>query len=315
MTLRHLKIFVAVAETKSMSAAARRCFITQPTVSQTIHELEEHYHTILFERLSRKLYITEAGKNLLSHARQVIDQFEQLEQSMADDSITQRLRIGATLTVGVCLLPHILNDFQEEMPAVSTYSYISNTEDIEQKILDSSLDIGIVEGNIKSPDLVSLPIIEDFLVLVCGRNHPFSQREQIPVQELEGKNFAMREAGSGTRALFEHYLHRHNLQVNIAWEASSPLAIKNAVDYNGGLSVMSIRLFQEEILNGDIHVVCNPYNEWERTFKLVYHKNKFMTSSIEQIRDILKRYRRPDILDYVKAGTLVNTVEPPILPR
>lgn len=106
MTLRHLKIFVAVAETKSMSAAARRCFITQPTVSQTIHELEEHYHTILFERLSRKLYITEAGKNLLSHARQVIDQFEQLEQSMADDSITQRLRIGATLTVGVCLLPH-----------------------------------------------------------------------------------------------------------------------------------------------------------------------------------------------------------------
>ena len=83
MTLRHLKIFVAVAETKSMSAAARRCFITQPTVSQTIHELEEHYHTILFERLSRKLYITEAGKNLLSHARQVIDQFEQLEQSMA----------------------------------------------------------------------------------------------------------------------------------------------------------------------------------------------------------------------------------------
>ena len=133
MTLRHLKIFVAVAETKSMSAAARRCFITQPTVSQTIHELEEHYHTILFERLSRKLYITEAGKNLLSHARQVIDQFEQLEQSMADDSITQRLRIGATLTVGVCLLPHILNDFQEEMPAVSTYSYISNTADIEQK--------------------------------------------------------------------------------------------------------------------------------------------------------------------------------------
>ena len=111
----------------------------------------------------------------------------------------------------------------------------------------------------------------------------------------------MREAGSGTRALFEHYLHRHNLQVNIAWEASSPLAIKNAVVYNGGLSVMSIWLFQEEILNGDIHVVCNPYNEWERTFKLVYHKNKFMTSSIEQIRDILKRYRRPDILDYVKS--------------
>lgn len=152
MTLRHLKIFIAVAETRSMSAAARRCFITQPTVSQTIHELEEHYHTILFERLSRKLYITEAGKNLLSHARQVADQFDRLEQSMADSAVSQSLRIGATLTVGVCLLPNILNDFRSEMPQVSTYSCISNTADIEQKILDSSLDIGIVEGNIKSPD-------------------------------------------------------------------------------------------------------------------------------------------------------------------
>ena len=100
MTLRHLKIFIAVAETKSMSAAARRCFITQPTVSQTIHELEEHYHTILFERLSRKLYITEAGKNLLSHARQVIDQFEQLEQSMASSRI-----IWCWSAAGITLFP------------------------------------------------------------------------------------------------------------------------------------------------------------------------------------------------------------------
>ena len=315
MTLRHLKIFIAVAETRSMSAAARRCFITQPTVSQTIHELEEHYHTILFERLSRKLYITEAGKNLLSHARQVADQFDRLEQSMADSAVSQSLRIGATLTVGVCLLPNILNDFRSEMPQVSTYSCISNTADIEQKILDSSLDIGIVEGNIKSLDLLSIPIVEDFLVLICGRNHPFALRDQIPAWELEGKDFALREAGSGTRALFEHYLNPPNLKNNIAWEASSPLAIKNAVIYNGGLSVISVRLLEEEILQGSIHVICNPYNEWERTFKLVYHKNKFLTPAIEQIKEILNHYRRPDILDYVKTGTLINAGEHLISPE
>ncbi|MGI6007917.1 MAG: LysR family transcriptional regulator [Ruminococcus sp.] len=312
MTLRHLKIFIAVAETKSMSAAARRCFITQPTVSQTIHELEEHYHTKLFERLSRKLYITEAGKNLLSHARQVIDQFDHLEQSMQNSAVNQPLRIGATLTVGVCLLPHILNDFSTIMPEVSTYSCISNTADIEQKLLDSSLDIGIVEGNIKSSDLISIPMVEDFLVLICSKGHPFALRDKIFAAELEGKNFAMREEGSGTRALFEHYLHRHNLKVNIAWEASSPMAIKNAVIYNVGLSVISVRLLQDEILSGDIYAICNPYNEWDRSFKLVYHKNKFLTPAIEQIREILKHYRRPDLLDYIKTGTLINTEEHPI---
>lgn len=304
MTLRHLRIFIAVAETKSMSAAAKRCFITQPTVSQTIHELEEHYHTILFERLSRKLYITDSGKNLLSHARQVVDQFNLLERSMMDDSVSQCLHIGATLTVGTCLLPHILNDFTKEMPEINTYSCISNTAEIEQKLLDSSLDIGIVEGNIQSPDLISIPVIEDFLVLVCGRNHPFFRRETISVRELNDQTFVMREAGSGTRALFEHYLNRHNLKINIGWEANSHMAIKNAVIHNNGLSVISVRLLEEEILNGDIYVICNPYNEWERTFKLVYHKNKYLTPAIWKIREILDKYQRPDILNRVVTGIL-----------
>ena len=308
MTLRHLRIFIAVAETKSMSAAAKRCFITQPTVSQTIHELEEHYHTILFERLSRKLYITDSGRNLLSHARQVIDQFNLLERSMIDDSVSQCLHIGATITVGICLLPHILNDFRKEMPEITTYSCISNTLEIEQKILDSSLDIGIVEGNVQSPDLVSIPIIEDFLVLVCGRSHPFFGRSTLSVEELNGETFVMRESGSGTRALFEHYLNRHDIKINIGWEANSPMAIKNAVIHNNGLSVISVRLLEEEILRGDIHVICNPYKEWERTFKLVYHKNKYLTPAILRMHDILERYQRPRILDHITTGVLEDSV-------
>ncbi|MCH1981953.1 LysR family transcriptional regulator [Ruminococcus sp. OA3] len=308
MTLRHLRIFIAVAETRSMSEAARQCFITQPTVSQTIHELEEHYNTQLFERLSRKLYITDSGTRLLSYARQVIDQFQILESSMLDNPAREILHIGATITVGTCLLPQILNDFEDKVRDVGTYACISNTAEIEQKLLDSSLDIGIVEGNVQSPDLVAIPMIEDYLVLVCDRNHPFAGRKVIKAEELEHEKFAMRESGSGTRALFEHYLHRHNLQVTIGWEANSPLAIRNAILYNRGLSVISVRLFEQEILAGDIRVICLASREWERTFKLVYHKNKYLTPSIEAIRCILHDYRRPDFLDGIQVGLLQDTM-------
>ena len=113
MTIRHLKIFVEVAESGTMSAAAERCFISQPTVSQVIRELEEHYQVRLFERLSKKLYITESGERLLTSARKVLEQFNLLETNMESSRAEEYLRIGATITVGACLLSSILNDMKQ----------------------------------------------------------------------------------------------------------------------------------------------------------------------------------------------------------
>ena len=110
MTIRHLRIFVQVAETGKMSDAAKKCFITQPTVSQAIHELENHYQVQLFERLSKKLYITEAGKQLLLYAHSILSQFDVMETNMRELLADNFLRIGATITVGTCLLSFVLND-------------------------------------------------------------------------------------------------------------------------------------------------------------------------------------------------------------
>ena len=120
MTIRHLRIFVAVAETGKMSAAAERCFVTQPTVSQAVRELEDHYKTALFDRLSKKLYITEAGEQLLSYARKTLSQFDVLEANMAQLQRTELLRIGATITVGACLLSSVLNDLKRLHPDLRT---------------------------------------------------------------------------------------------------------------------------------------------------------------------------------------------------
>lgn len=116
MTIRHLKIFLAVAEYKTMSAAAEKLYISQPTVSQAIRELEEHYHGLLFERLGKKLYLTEMGKILLTRSRDLVQEFQRLDDSMVEQGKKMMLRLGSTLTVGTCLTPEIIlleEKFQE----------------------------------------------------------------------------------------------------------------------------------------------------------------------------------------------------------
>lgn len=302
MTIRHLTVFAAVAEQGSMSAAAKSLYISQPTVSQAIRELEQHYNGLLFERLGKKLYLTDMGKLLLPHAREMIVQFQQLDELMQNQGQSSTLKLGSTITVGTCLTPSIILDLQKKIPDLNVYSFVTNTKTIEQKLLRSELDAAVVEGEIHSPELVVIPVIDDCLVLAAGRNHPFYSRSRIHVSELNNQKFAVREYGSGTRQLFEDYALRHELTIRTAWEANSPRTLLNAVLSNQILSVMSVRLMQHEIRHHSVQIFQNEAGEWNRKFKLVYHKNKFLTSAIFELEKILRTYRQMDLPD--NAGIL-----------
>ena len=244
MTIRHLRIFIEVVDSGKMSTAASRLFISQPTVSQAIKELEEHYGGLLFERLSKKLYITEKGQRLLSYARNVVKQFDDMEEMMIQDSHVKKIKIGATNTVGNCILGDVINAFKEINPQTEIYSYVNNTKNIEEKLLRSELDIAIIEGRVKSPDLISIPELNDFLVLICSARHPFAKKKIVKLEDLKNESFAMREQGSGTRELFERYMLEKGIQIKIAMEGNSSAAIKKAVMENQFLAVISIRLVE-----------------------------------------------------------------------
>ena len=288
MTIRHLKIFIEVVDSGKMSSAAARLFISQPTVSQAIRELEEHYGGLLFERLSKKLYITAKGKRLLSHARNVVKQFDDMEEMMLQGNYIEKIRIGATNTVGSCILGEVIKNFREMNPHIEIYSYVNNTKDVEERLLKSELDIGIVEGKVKSPDLISIPEVNDFLVLVCSTKHAFSRKEVVKLEELGYESFAMREQGSGTRELFERYMSDKGMPIKIAFEANSSDAIKKAVIDNQCVAVISIRLVEEEIRSGKVHVIQNMDCDWDRFFSVVYHKNKIVTDEMKDLIEVVK---------------------------
>lgn len=299
MTIRHLRIFIEVVKSGSMSAAASKLFISQPTVSQAIRELEEHYGVLLFDRLNRRLYITDAGKKLFSYAKGVVKQFDELEEKMLDVNKKEKIKIGSTITVGECILSDIVNRLTKKEPKIEVYSYMNNTQLIESKLLNSEIDIGIVEGEIKSPDLISTPEVKDYLVLICSPQHPFAKKKTIKLEELADENFAMREKGSGTRELFERYMANNGIEIKIAFEGNSPEAIKKEVINNNYLAVISIRLVEEEVKNSEIHVIESAEGAWDRYFSIVHHKDKVLTKGMESLIEIIK--------DYKEVSTIIET--------
>ncbi len=195
MSIRHLRIFITVASLQNMSAAAEQLFITQPSVSQAIKELEQYYGVRLFERLSKKLYLTQSGEALLKYATHLIQSFDEMETMMKNKSDVISLRIGASITVGGSLINRILNEFNEQHPKIKTQVMIRNTRKIERLLLSSKLDVALVEGKVSSKDLISKSVYEDQLILVVGKQHPFYGCDKLSIYDLQGQDIIAREEG------------------------------------------------------------------------------------------------------------------------
>ena len=286
MTLHHLRVFIKVAESGSVSAAARECHLAQPTVSQLIKELEEFYAIRLFERLSKRLYITEEGRRLLLHAKEVAGAYEQLEYDMSPDKRRARLRIGSSVTVGMCLTPLLVKRFGAARPDTEIYSYVSNTRTIERMLLASELDAAIVEGRVHSKDLLSFHCRDDYVALFCSATHPFASRACVALSELRGEFFVLREQGSGTREIFENFMCLHGCEIRVKWEVACFDSTLRAVIEEGCIGVASVRLLAPHLKSGAVRAICREGGEWDRTFSLVYHKDKFMTEEIKQFSAI-----------------------------
>lgn len=299
MTIKHLRVFNEVAESGKMSIAAAKFFLSQPTVSQIIKELEEHYGFLLFERLSKKLYITEEGKKLLSYSKQVVQQFDDLESKMLESANGQVFRVGSTITVGSCLINDIIKEFKRIDDSVDVYSYVNNTQVVEEELLNANIDIALVEGIIKNHDLISMPVVDDYLVLVCSKDHPLAKTHDFTVETLNNQRFVMREKGSGTREQFENYINKQGIKIKESVVASCPTAMIDAVIKQNCLGVLSVRLVQDQIKDGSIIVLKNKDFIWNRSFSVVYHKNKFVSHRIVDFIQIASSFKNAHIMDFI----------------
>ena len=277
-TLRQLKVFVTTAQHKKMSLAAKHLFISQPTISQIISDLEKEYNIELFERKGKELKITHAGKLLLEHAKKMVAINDALIQDMKSLHSVRPLRIGATMTIGNNILGKIIKEFEHKHPDIETTIRVTNTAHIEMLLLRNELDVALVEGIITHPDITSKPAFNDDLCIVCSNEHPFSKKNQITVQELHQQSFILREKGSGTRAIFETMMKSHQIDYKVKGESASTSAILDAVSHNLGIGFLSKRSAMHK--EGLVHTCSISNLNLQRYFYISTFDNHPKTSQI-----------------------------------
>ncbi len=276
MTLRHLKVFLCVCDEGNMTAAAAKLYIAQPSVSQAIGELEQYYNVRLFERLGKKLFITLAGQKLLTYARHIVNLNKEAEDVMRETDQNRVIRIGASVTIGTCILDAIIIEFKKHNLHTKIISSVNNTKIIEGMLLLDELDIGLVEGKIHSQGIKSQPFMEDELVLVTDVSHPLTKKTKVELADLENMEFIVREEGSGTRELFESVMASIGVNWQIAGVYNNAETIKKFIEAGLGISVMSRLAVEKEVQRNELAIVEIEGVPFKRQFSIVHHKNKFI---------------------------------------
>ena len=281
MTLRHLRIFICVCDEMGMTRAAEKLHMTQPSVSQAVAELEEHYDMALFERLGKKLFLTQAGHELLHYARHMVDFDRQTEAAMRSFGSSSRLRIGASVTIGEAVLIELLQYFRQKFPQQTLLSEIHNTAELEEMILKDRLDLALVEGRIRSEYIIEKPFMDDELIFVAAP--VMGLPAEVSRKELSGLDFYLREEGSGTRNLFEYEMHLENIPFRTAGVYNNAESIKKAVCAGLGVTAISRRTVGKELASGALGQFQVPGVAFKRTFRIVYHRHNYMTEILQQV--------------------------------
>ena len=287
MNLRHLEVFLSVCDHNNMTKAARALYMSQPSVSLTIAELEKEYDVKLFERLNHRLFLTAAGARLESYARHILNLSEQARKELSDLRQAGSVRVGASLTTGTYLLPGLVAAFSRQHPDVYVFTQVDNTNVIEKLILEDRLDLGLVEGPTFSPDIVEKTILQDQLVIISSPEHILARRKNLSAKDLEGMKFLIREPGSGTRLIFENAM----MEAGVSWKSAgiynNTESIKHAVRFNLGLAVVSRISIEYDKPNDQLITLEIPDVKLARHFNCIYHRQKFFTPAMQAMLDAL----------------------------
>lgn len=281
MTLRSMEIYVAVVQNLSMSKAAHALHISQPTISQTVKEAEQEYGVALFNRVGKKLHLTPQGECLYNHIRVILGDVQNMHNSMTNMAENPTILLGATISIGQSLLAQAVQQFEAENSPTRVIVTVENTVEIESLLLNSKLDMAFVEGEIQSKQLVTTPVCQDEMVLVCSLNHPVAHRQSVKLEQIVSSDFLVREEGSGTRELFRKELEKRGETIRIKWTAHSFDAILSAVAAGQGVTVMSRLVAQSHITAARLAAVRIQNLHLTRNFSLVHHKNRILTPQMQ----------------------------------
>lgn len=282
-----LQVFKTVVEKGSFSVAAQELHMTQSSVSQQIQGLENYYGIKLFDRMYRKIMVTQAGMALYPYAVELERLYQESNKAMQGlkADIAGQLRIGCSLTIGEYFMPHILVAFSLIHPLVEGSMEVYNTEQINAMVIAGSISLGFIEGHYDPIDmLVDQQFAGDELIVIASPQYKHLVN-RMSLAELMGARWVMREKDSGTRKIFEEFVTKCGLdpgKLNIVLEMGSTQAVKESVKSGIGISAISQLTVASEIQRGELITIPLKDGRIKRKFTMIYHKERFQTRAVEQ---------------------------------
>ena len=240
VSLRQLRVFEAAATLNSFSKTAELLHLTQPGVSMHIKELESHAGLPLFERIGKKLFITEAGRELLARSRELLRSLKDAEDVLDGLKGLRRGRINlAVVSTAKYFVPRLLARFGKDYPQLEIRLTVSNRNSVITQLIANEVDLAIMGRSPQSLDTLAEPFAQNPHVIIAAPDHPLAKRRRIPVETLAQETFIVREPGSGTRLAMQKFFDDRQIPCKVGMEMASNETIKQAVMAGMGVSFLS----------------------------------------------------------------------------
>jgi len=300
MELRQLRTFVAVAELRHFARAASRCNLSQPAVSHQIALLEQELSAKLLNRAARRVSLTVAGEVFLEEARRILGAVDRAHERMQEVArgAVGRIRLGATPTPGLYLLPPLLAKYRAGHESYDLRFEIGSVHDIAERVARNDLDMAIVAGPLPSGELQARGLAHDELVIIAPPNSPMARTRALKPNQLDTESWIVREDGSDTRRQLASWWHRHRLAPARTMAFDNPDAVKRAVMAGLGIALVSRLTVADELTASRLALVPVKAALPTREFLVVDHPQKHHGAACRAMMQLLGQ-TFPDSIQHV----------------
>jgi DNA-binding transcriptional LysR family regulator len=301
ITLQQMEALIRIVDERTFSGAARKMFLTQPSLTKHIQNVEDILGVRILNRRSRGITLTAEGRILYDYAKRILKLREEAKEKIrrVRENESGNIFICASTIPATYVLPPVLSDFRKAHPDVRFYLQNADSDEVIEMIAGNRGEVGFVGKDPRSSRLHAETLWKDRLVLAVPSNHPFVKKGPVTVTELSREPFIIRERGSATREIFEACLRdRKNVSIsdfNVISEVGSSEAVKEAVIAGLGVSVLSIRAIAREIERGEIAEVPIRGCRVERYFYLIYRRQFALMHHHKLFLDFIKNHRIENI--------------------
>ena len=289
-TLRQLEVFEAIARLKSFTRAAEELFLTQPTVSMQIKKLTDEIGLPLFEQIGKKIYLTDAGKELYQTCLGIFEHFSRFEMIASDMKGLKsgKLRL-AVVTTAKYFTPRLLGMFCQKYPGIDVALKVTNRERVLERLSSNQDDLYILGQVPDAIDAVAEVFLDNPLVVLASADHPLSREKKISIERICGEPFIMREPGSGTRMATERFFLEHSHKLKVRMELGSNEAIKQAIVGRLGIAVLSRHTLALDAPMGQLAILDVEGFPIERHWYFAYPSGKQLSIVAQTFLEYLRQ--------------------------